>query len=829
MRGLGNIKLSDFIADFDTVAQQFKNGKISAEQYAAELAKLKNQMNDNKVLNSVIANLDKYIPDEKVREAVQNIINEIIRLDDAFNMTSPQQIHYWNQVRIDGMKEGMEKTMALINENERWEIVQCGRTQEQISLIQKKYQRQRENARKNASAKYHKNTKADGKKLADLEDELILLRLNNLKAGLDKQLKLIENERRVELKKKKEQLKELGQLDKYWADFEFEINTKYDKLILDEKRKWAFDMLKIYQDLAMGIEDANKATFEMEVSTSTQNTTQKVESKRTDIGRNLLTPTQYDDPKVLEQYYREIIKVEEAAAERQAIIRQEQLDKEIDYEKKSEEIRHDRLVNLDGGEYIEQLRAGKITQEQYDKLIEDENNAHYAKMNAIDKQYQSNSKQTAIDTMNDVQKAYSDGYGNMIENIKSQKSKIDEIMAQQPVRDKGGWGIVNIGATSDNYKKALKQYDDLKNDIIAKQNELKIALEKKKISPEDFALRSSELKEEERAITDATKSIIDRQKDLIGEFIASTQMYVHAVAQGFTQILSAVWSAQDAEFDYNQRQLEKQISAAEKAYNELGEIANQHADNMQDIEGKIADAQGDARDRLVERYQAEKAARREALTQQKQAEKEKERLEKEKEKEEEAQRKREHKRQIVQAIINTALATVQGFATQPFVPVGLAMGALAASLGAAQIAIISSQKYAEGGVIQGKSHAQGGVKVLGGRAEVEGGEFITNKVTTTKNVEVLDYINSKHKKLTLDDFVDFYGGKSKVARNVQSVKTKFESGGVIPSLRTDIDFNDRLATTLEAYSNRPTVVSVVDIIDRTQQVNEVRTLAGLSD
>ena len=166
-------------------------------------------------------------------------------------------------------------------------------------------------------------------------------------------------------------------------------------------------------------------------------------------------------------------------------------------------------------------------------------------------------------------------------------------------------------------------------------------------------------------------------------------------------------------------------------------------------------------------------------------------------------------------------------ATKPFIPTGIAMGALAASLGAAQIAIISSQKYADGGVIEGKSHSQGGVKVLGGRAEVEGGEYITNKATTNKNVEVLDFINSKRKRLTLDDFVDFYGGKSRVARNVQGVKTKFANGGIVPTLRNDIDFNDKLIQSFEDYSNRPVQVAVVDIIDRTQAVNNVKVIAGL--
>ena len=631
-----------------------------------------------------------------------------------------------------------------------------------------------------------------------------------------------------ELKKKKEQLKELGLLEASGSTFEYEINVKYDKLILDEKRKWAFDMLKIYQDLANAIQDTNKSTMEMEVGTATQNVNQKSEAKKTDVGKTLLTPTQFDNPNALEAYYREVIKVEEAAAERQASIRQEQLDKEIEYNKKAEEQRHERLVNLDGGEYIEQLRAGKITQEQYDKLIEDENDAHYAKMKAFDEQYKSDSKQIAIDTMNDVQKAYSDGYGNMINNIKNEKSKIDEIMAQQPVTDKMGWGIVNIGATSQNYKTALKQYDDLKNSIIAKQKELDMALKENKISPEDFALRSSELKQLGKEIDEGTKTITQNQKQLIGDFIASTLQYVNALGNSLNSLLSTIWSAADAEFDYQMRQLDKQIDEYEELLDKQTEITQEHADKVNDIEDELKTARGDRRQQLIDNLNAQMAAQRASLAQEKKIEKEKEKLEAKKEREEEEQRKREKDRQVVQAIISTALATANGLATQPFIPTGIAMGALAAALGAAQIAIIKSQKYAEGGVIEGKSHAQGGVKVLGGRAEVEGGEYITNKVTTTKNVEVLEYINSKRKRLTLDDFVDFYGG-NRIKRNVQAVRTKFADGGIIPTLRTDIDFNDRLIQSFEDYSNRPVVVAVTEINDKQAAVKNVQVLAGLQE
>ena len=179
-----------------------------------------------------------------------------------------------------------------------------------------------------------------------------------------------------------------------------------------------------------------------------------------------------------------------------------------------------------------------------------------------------------------------------------------------------------------------------------------------------------------------------------------------------------------------------------------------------------------------------------------------------------------------QALINAAMAVSMAAVNSWPIP-AIPMMALASAAGAAQYAAVKSQyirkpSYGSGGVIQGKSHKEGGVPVLGG------GEYITNKVTTSKNVDLLDYINSKKKKINLDDLIEFYGGSSPVKKNIQTVRTKFADGGIIPTLRNDINLSDRLLTAFEDYSNRPQVVSVVEIVDKMQTVREVQAMAGLS-
>ena len=223
------------------------------------------------------------------------------------------------------------------------------------------------------------------------------------------------------------------------------------------------------------------------------------------------------------------------------------------------------------------------------------------------------------------------------------------------------------------------------------------------------------------------------------------------------------------------------------------------------------------------------AAQRASLEQQKKIEREKEKADDKKKKLEYAQAVAKKKMQLAQAAINMAMSISMAAVNHWPIP-AIPMMALAAATGAAQIAAIKSQNipsYGSGGVIQGKSHKEGGVPVLGGRAEVEGGEYITNKVTTSKNVDLLDYINSKKKRINLDDLIEFYGVSSPVKKNIQTVRTKFADGGVVPTLRNDINLSDRMLTAFEDYSNRPVQVAVVDIIDRTQAVNDVRVMAGL--
>ena len=187
----------------------------------------------------------------------------------------------------------------------------------------------------------------------------------------------------------------------------------------------------------------------------------------------------------------------------------------------------------------------------------------------------------------------------------------------------------------------------------------------------------------------------------------------------------------------------------------------------------------------------------------------------------EAQRKQD----IISATISAALATVNGLATQPFVPTGIAMGSLAAALGAAQVSIIASKHYANGGLLEGPSHAHGGIPVGNTGIEVEGKEYVINKRTTQQNLDVLEFINSKKRRLNLADFIELYTSTGR--KSVTGVRSRFADGGQIPELNTSTDWGGLINNIIVERDDRPVIVTVKDINDAQTRVRNVQVQAGL--
>ena len=821
---IGQAIAGDWVKRMNEVDRSTATTEKSLQELRKQVKPLIDEFNNDAILRTILMNLDKYFPDEEIKARIKNVVDYAQQLSDGISFMSKDKdvlskegYNYWEQVSIDALKDGSEKIIRQIKLNKKKEeealVSQYGMiTKERQEQLDKKYARLQT-----------EQLKQIGQQQRDAENDLINLRLQMMKEGFEKEKAQLDQER-------KEKIQKVVQSGILVGERTVAINNLYDKKIADAKKKWAADILKTYQDLYQNIQQLNRATFNMEGDNAQLNVENRTAKNKLDAGYSLINSSTFDDSKTLEEYYNKVLEIEKKASEQQAKIRQERLDKELEYNKQEEELRHSRLVDSESGEYKQQLEAGKITQEQYDKLMEDEKEAHNARMNALDKEYAAQSTEVVKDQLDEQQRLYNQYYSNIISDVKRDKQKIDEVMTKQPVVDKAGWGVVNTNKTSENYKTALAEYDNLKKEILKKQDELDKDLKAGRISPEDFAMRQSELKDELKEIDEAIKLLKEKQRQLVADFVQSLMPYIQAAMDSFQTIMSAVWDAQDAAFDKEQDEIDKANEELDNKLSEQEAIVEKHKSAIESIEDELATARGDRRQHLIDQLNAEMAAQRAAAKEEQKIQKQKEAMQKKQDALELKRKKAQYKRDMMQAIVNGAMAITYAAINAWPVP-AVPMMALAAATTAAQIAIMASNKpYAkggqlDGGVAQGNRHRDGGIKVLGGRAEIEGGEFITNRQTTAKNVDLLEFINSKKKRIDINDLMEFYSTTPR--KSIKGVRSKFEDGGFIPSLPSSLDIRDQLQNVVINQDNRPIVVSVVDINNKQEDVRRVQALAGM--
>lgn len=379
-------------------------------------------------------------------------------------------------------------------------------------------------------------------------------------------------------------------------------------------------------------------------------------------------------------------------------------------------------------------------------------------------------------------------------------------------------------------------WERYKKEITQKKIELNRQLKEGIIDQETYDAEMEKIEKHQQELGNVLTRIVKNFGDNWKEISINAAQLASAVVGIWSQMYSQI---ADLQYQNEMYRIEKLREEYDKETNELDEalqkqeeLYEKHNQNVQSIEDELQTARGDRRLFLLDQINEEMMKREQAWAQEQKIAKQQDQLDKKKKALEDRQKAAEQKRnkqnqkvQIAQATASTALAVTNALAVQPWF-LGVALAAVAAAMGAVQIATIAKQKFAEGGVIQGKSHSQGGVPVLGGQAEVEGGEYITNKVTTSKNVDVLTFINSKKKKLDLSDFVEFYSSGSKSYS--KSPKTIFADGGQLPSMQAP-QLNVRDIVNANNMDNRPIYVSVTEIENVQNRVRNVRAIAGMED
>lgn len=391
----------------------------------------------------------------------------------------------------------------------------------------------------------------------------------------------------------------------------------------------------------------------------------------------------------------------------------------------------------------------------------------------------------------------------------------------------------------------LKEYQNLMSNIDTEYSNLQQKLNNKEISFNDFKQAKEELDELRQHAEQSAKMTQTALDNLVNTVAASVLNVINGYMSAFNDIWSMVSELRSNELEYEEEKLERQqeildeeLEQIEEAYAKQEEVTQEHRDKINSIESELATARGDRRQALIDQLAKEREAELKSLQNEQDIQKKKQANDKKQQALEKQQQALDKKRwqqdkqnKIVQATINTFTAVSNALAVQPWF-VGLALSAVALSLGLANVAKISSQQYMkDGGLLQGKSHAEGGIPVGNTGIEVEGNEYVVNKNTTMKNLPLLEYINSQRRPITREDLVNFYDdrkGRSLVNRNITN---KYADGGQLQAQQNPLNNADirRLVNYNPEQDNRPIVVSVVDIVNATDDLREVQVLSGLTD
>ena len=487
-------------------------------------------------------------------------------------------------------------------------------------------------------------------------------------------------------------------------------------------------------------------------------------------------------------------------------------------------------------EYNTEMAA--LTQQRADQEAKLQENANARQIEIVKR---GENEQTRImREANDERVEANNGYlRQMTDNLDRYYDEIGSKMRSASKANTNSLGIINYKKEKENLQNTQEEYQNLLSNIDKEYSSLKGKLDNNEISFNDF----TQAKEELDSLRQKTEENVKATQKALDNLVNTVAGSVLNMINGYMSALGDIWNmvaelrsnSLDAEEERLERQqeiLDEELESIEEAYEAQEEVTRQHRDKINDIEGELSTARGDRRQALIDQLAKEREAELKSLQTEQDIQKRKQANEKKQQALEKQQQALEKKRweqnkqnSIVQATINTFTAVTNALAVQPWF-VGLALSATALALGMANVAKISAQKYmANGGLLNGRSHAQGGIPVGTTGIEVEGNEYVINKNTTMKNLPLLEYINSQRRPLTKEDLVNFYDDK-KGNRLITKSIGKFADGGQLPSGVTQADLR-RLINYQAEEDNRPIVVSVVDIVNATDDLREVQALAGV--
>lgn len=309
------------------------------------------------------------------------------------------------------------------------------------------------------------------------------------------------------------------------------------------------------------------------------------------------------------------------------------------------------------------------------------------------------------------------------------------------------------------------------------------------------------------------KQYAQKAEEIAGSIKGVTDQISGALGSAFTAV-SKAYDAEIASWDEKIKHLKnKNVEVSKEIENQGKKVAALEAAQ------KNASAAGLEKraEELATSLKAEKEIYQEQLKNKEELEKKEREYERRKAKEqakkekiEKLNRKATLIKNIGEATVNVAQGITKTLGAYPW-PLNLALATIVGAAGAVQIGIMTKQlaKFQDGGLLHGKRHSQGGMRIEGTNMEVEGGEFVVNRVSTDKNLGLVKYINEQRRELKPKDLDAFFSRSSQGLE--PSFKRMFAQGGQLPTIEpaTNVD-NDSLIKAIQAIKIEPKV-AVTDI------------------
>lgn len=505
------------------------------------------------------------------------------------------------------------------------------------------------------------------------------------------------------------------------------------------------------------------------------------------------------------------------------------------------------FMSLEQNEYLEKLIAAFIEDEkitkQYIATKQEQYKAEQDLLNLrIDQEKDEKKRQELLKKQqNDAKKAEAEKLREEKERRKQEEQdekdrlerlKEDIKLEKEAFETEEGYAISKLNSISEFYNKAeeFTRAMAIKEEAIIKEYNMKKELLDRELN--ERLINNKELSEEQimtltniyntkkiKLDEELNQALLNNQESFIEKLNKKNDEYQQEIQEGIearkeyilaitNEVLNTVSGITDSIFELIDANIQRSIDSIERAINSidsmLGKVdrnINRHINRLTGYYEALSDATGEEKQDLLAYIKDQEDALNHQYDLEKQLEAEKYQREKQLQKEQAIQQKKQLQNQLIQAIITGASATLNGFNTQPFMPVGIAMGALAATLSAVQIGVIGANigriKYANGGLLSGPSHNDGGIPVGNTGVEVEGGEYVVNKKATAKYLPLLEQIND-------------YGSSIK----------KFANGGEM-NLTTG---SDQTAALLSNINFNP-VVAVTDINRANSRLDKVKVLS----